>query len=73
MDCHHGMGAMKSCSLSCCHTVGQHLMAPNTFVLPCFALHLGPSLAEFHSVMSIPNGPFRADKPVTPPPRISIL
>src|ERR1022692_1989452 len=72
MDCHHdmGAGAMLSCSLLCCHTSVHHFTAPTAFGLPHFAFYAGPPLVKVHSVMRAPGGPFRADKPTTPPPRI---
>jgi hypothetical protein len=73
MDCQHNMGDMVNCPGSCCHTDAHPLVTPNLFVLPHIMHSTHISLVEFRAAVSLPFEPMRADRPSTPPPRISSL
>lgn len=77
MDCGHemggtgGMGAMKSCSLSCCPDPARAALIPGAFLLP--RVGVGPAAEEVLQPVVIETALAlsRFGKPLSPPPRFA--
>ena len=72
MDCGHGMDHMSDCKISCCKTADETAINVAQFVMP--TLQVAPSVECAVPVLTpfAPQMISRAEKPQSPPPRITL-
>jgi hypothetical protein len=70
-DCEHQMAGLTDCSMRCCQSSGQALLAPLAFVLPVAATLARPDGAIAAAPVLRLHGLPRPSEVLSPPPRFS--
>jgi len=73
MDCGHNMSHMSNCKISCCNLADETAINVAQFVMPDSQILSSLELAFPFAPPSSPQMISRADKPQSPPPRLTLF